>query len=342
MKTYNSVYTYNFVCVSETFLNSSFESNDKDLMIEGYNLIQSDHPSNTKRGGVCIYYKESLAVRIVNITSLIECLVCEVTIQNKKGYVAVVYRSPSQSTSEFESFLSGLEDLLSNTPCSKSQFTVILGDFNASSQAWWSEDITTLHGTQIDSLTITNGFKQIISDPTHILPQSSSCHHQTMMLLKKVTELVNWNFLFSNKSVHEQVTIFNQTLMNIFSDYIPNKLITVDDKDPPWMDESSKKKIMAKKYACKSFNTNKNNYYAYLKLQTVSTELSEMILKRKEDYYRLLSDKLNDPHTSTKSYWYILKTLYNGKRIPLIPPTLINSKPFQCILCIPMYTSLKQ
>ena len=67
--------------------------------------------------------------------------------------------SPSQTTSEFKSFLSGLEDLLSNTRCSKSQ----------------SKGITTSHGTQIDSLTTTHGFKEIISDPTHILPQLSSC-----------------------------------------------------------------------------------------------------------------------------------------------------------------------
>ena len=45
--------------------------------------------------------------------------------------------------------------------------------------------------------------------------------------------------------------------MNIFSNYVPNKLITVDDKDPPWMNESIKKKVMAKKHACKSFNPNK-------------------------------------------------------------------------------------
>ena len=74
-----------------------------------------------------------------------------------------MYRSPCQSTSEFESFFSGLEDLLCNTLCSKSQFTVILGDLNARSLAWWSEDITTLHGAQIDYLTATHGFKQIIS-----------------------------------------------------------------------------------------------------------------------------------------------------------------------------------
>ena len=86
-----------------------------------------------------------------------------------------MYRSPSQRTSEFESFLSDLEDLLSNGLCSKSQFIVVVGDLNARSPAWWSEDMTTLHGTQIDSLTTTHGFKQIISDPTHILPNSSSC-----------------------------------------------------------------------------------------------------------------------------------------------------------------------
>ena len=39
-------------------------------------------------------------------------------------------------------------------------------------------------------------------------------------------------FLFSNESVHEQVSIFNNTFMNIFSNYIPNKFVNIDDKDP--------------------------------------------------------------------------------------------------------------
>ena len=80
MKTYNSIDKYDFIHVSENFLNSSFEPNDKDIMIEDYNL----------RGGACIYYRECLAVRAVNITSFTECLVCEVTIQNQNGYIAVV------------------------------------------------------------------------------------------------------------------------------------------------------------------------------------------------------------------------------------------------------------
>ena len=57
-KAYNSTYKYDFIRISETFLDSSFESDDKDLMLDGYNLIRSDQPSNTKRDGVCIYFKE--------------------------------------------------------------------------------------------------------------------------------------------------------------------------------------------------------------------------------------------------------------------------------------------
>ena len=57
----------------------------------------------------------------------------------------------------------------------KSSFTVTLGDFNARSLSWWPDDITSYKGSRIDSLTTTYGFHQLISDPTHLLPNSSSC-----------------------------------------------------------------------------------------------------------------------------------------------------------------------
>ena len=129
---------------------------------------------------------------------------------------------------------------------------------------WWS---TNPNGILIDSLTTTHGFKQLISDATHIFSQSLSCidlfftdqpnyviycstnpslnqnfHHQITFCklnlkgeyptpyqrlvwnfrksnncaIKKAIELVNWNFLFPHKSVHEQLVIFNQTLINNF------------------------------------------------------------------------------------------------------------------------------
>ena len=64
-------------------------------MIGRYNLIQEDHPGNTKDGYVCIYYRELLTVCSRSITSLTKCLFCEVNFQNKMGYVDVVHCSPS-------------------------------------------------------------------------------------------------------------------------------------------------------------------------------------------------------------------------------------------------------
>ena len=80
-KAYNSTFIYDFICISETFLDSSCGLDVRDLMLNDYNLIGSDHPSYTKRGGVCIYYRESLAVCLADITSLPKCLVCQVTIK---------------------------------------------------------------------------------------------------------------------------------------------------------------------------------------------------------------------------------------------------------------------
>ena len=40
---------FDIVCLSETFLNSSIQNDDHKLKIDGYNLIRSDHPSDSKK-----------------------------------------------------------------------------------------------------------------------------------------------------------------------------------------------------------------------------------------------------------------------------------------------------
>ena len=61
-RVYNTNHKYDFICISETYWDSTVAWDDKDLVIEGYNLVYGDHPSNLKKGGVCFYYKDSLAV----------------------------------------------------------------------------------------------------------------------------------------------------------------------------------------------------------------------------------------------------------------------------------------
>ena len=168
---YNTIHKYDFICISETYLDSSVRTDDRDILINGYNIIHADHPSNNKKGGVCIYYQESLAVQLVKTNYLSKCLLCKVSINNKKGYVMLWF------------------------------FSVI----------------------------------------------------------------------------HEQVAIFNDILMNIFSNYIPNKYVTIDNRDPPWMTEKIKNKINLKRSLSKS---NK-----FIEIQMLSTEISTLILERKEKYY---------------------------------------------------------
>ena len=52
-------------------------------------------------------------------------------------------------------------------------FLLILCDFNGRSNMWWVGDTQISEGSQIDSLTTSYGFRELISEPTHILKNSS-------------------------------------------------------------------------------------------------------------------------------------------------------------------------
>ena len=69
--------------------------------------------------------------------------------------------------------------------------------------------------------------------------------------IRKVFDLVNWERLFGQKDINVQVAPFNETILNVFRDYVPNKYITVEDKDPVLMNETIKSKLQAKKCALK-------------------------------------------------------------------------------------------
>ena len=78
------------ICLSETFLDSSISNDDERINIKGYNLLQADHPSNKKRGGVCMYYKEHIPIiKRDDFCTLKECLVTEIIVDKKKFFFFV-------------------------------------------------------------------------------------------------------------------------------------------------------------------------------------------------------------------------------------------------------------
>ena len=224
---------------------------------------------------------------------------------------------------------------------------------------------------RIEALTDFYGFNQLISEPTHILPQSSSCidliftnqlnmifksevhptlfptcHHQIISVeislkvnypplyhrkvwlyekanyvsINRAISIFDWNKAFSNQSVDNQVQIFNSIILNICSNYIPNKMVVCDDSQPPWMNDHIRAKFEQKNIAYLKFVENgmKENHYQEFVL--INHNLCNLIEQSKNDYYTNLGNKLSDNSCNGKKYWTLIKTLFNGKKIPEIPP----------------------
>ena len=74
LKAYLTIRKTDIACLSETYLVSSFLVNDDNLVIQGYNLVKCDHLTKSKGGGVGIYYKDSLPLKITDIQYLQECI----------------------------------------------------------------------------------------------------------------------------------------------------------------------------------------------------------------------------------------------------------------------------
>ena len=104
---YNSIFHYDLF--AESLLNESVENND--LFIEGFSkeIFRNDHPSGNKVGGVCLFFKQNIPIKRRQDLELIqETIVTEISLGWKKIFFVVVYRSPNQSSEEFNIFQESL------------------------------------------------------------------------------------------------------------------------------------------------------------------------------------------------------------------------------------------
>ena len=139
------------------------------MEILGYNLVHSDHPSNKKRGGVCIYFKSYLPLRIININYFNECVRFELMLDDKLCNFIALFRSPSQSQDQFEFFKENLELNLESVVKNNPFLVALIGAFRVKSSNWCKNDITTTDGKGIENISSQFGLPQIINEPTHIL-----------------------------------------------------------------------------------------------------------------------------------------------------------------------------
>ena len=144
-------------------------NDDDSLEVPGYNLFRL---SNTKRGGVCIHYSNSLPLKILGIQYLQECINFEIIIGGKLWRFSSLYCSPNQSQDDFESFANNFELNIDAVTANNLFLPVVLGDIK--SNLLFKGDKTSYEGSKIDPVTSQFGLQQPINEPTHVVADSLS------------------------------------------------------------------------------------------------------------------------------------------------------------------------
>ena len=105
--------------------------------------------------------------------------------------------------------------------------------------------------------------------------------------------------------------LLNESLLDIFQNYIPNKKINCDYLQPPLITDSIKRSLKKRSKLTKCYYKNRQKKSDYEKLE---------ILEDKNNYIFKITTKLQDPKTAEKTYWDILCRLLYKKKIPAIAP----------------------
>ena len=170
-------------CFSETKLDKSIL--DGEIGFENYSTIRKDR--NRNGGGVACFIHKSLAFEVrSDFPKDFENIFIDILLPKTKPILlGVIYRPPSDMQ-----FVENLNNCLSNSNSFNSQEVILLGDFNVNlidrnkkliheKGYRFSRDekkySTSIHLTKhYSQLLKTNGFKQIINDPTRITDTTES------------------------------------------------------------------------------------------------------------------------------------------------------------------------
>ena len=142
--------------------------------------------------------------------------------------------------------------------------------------------------------------------------------------IKSAMGNIDWSTIFSGSDVDEMTQLFTAKCIDIFSQYIPNEIVTCDDRDPLWMTATLKSAIKRKHRVYNKYvkRGRKPNDWEYVR--KVHNETCSKITKAKDEYFSNLGKKLSDLTNGIKSYWATLNKIINNKKFSNIPPLLEN------------------
>ena len=65
-------------------------------------------------------------------------------------------------------------------------------------------------------------------------------------MISKAIEGFDWDKAFLEKSANEKPSILPKPILNVMSSFIPNEIVTTDDRDPLWINNKIKSFVKKK------------------------------------------------------------------------------------------------
>ena len=93
-----------------------------------------------------------------------------------------------------------------------------------------------------------------------------------------------------------------------------------DCREPPWFERKIKNLINFKNQIQKDTPGWKSNHIFQFHYRYIQDLVNTKIDKSKRKYYENISCKVSNRSLNLKRYWFFLKALLNGRKIPSIPP----------------------
>ena len=139
--------------------------------------------------------------------------------------------------------------------------------------------------------------------------------------IRKSIEMFDWQeHLDKITCPNEQVKFLNEVLLNIYSNFIPNKVKTIRPCQAPWITKPVKNFLRKKNRAYKNFVRRGQPDDKLEGIKNMIAEGSKLIKNAKRKYLLKVGNTLANPETSGKTYWTLINTVLNKAKIPIIPP----------------------
>ena len=142
--------------------------------------------------------------------------------------------------------------------------------------------------------------------------------------IQSIREQTDWPLIFQGLNTDQMVDVFTNKLYRMIKANIPSRILSFNDKDPPWITRQVKTAIKRKRRVFRKFMNGDRRPEDWQLFKTVRNETSRLVVNAKEMYYCNLGRQLSDPSNGITTCWSTMNRLIDKEKNINIPPLLEN------------------